>query len=344
MPGITSSKYPLPYGAPLIHIADPLSPEPEGFNGVLWHDNQYFQILIIDINEESDPKFTTELVTKTKGEFREEDYNVITRDDKKEAWLTKDKKVTIGESLPTSGAKVDPEFLEKISPEALRESQKSTIRFFLQTRKVSQLVAKTWLSQKELEKLGKWEKIKIDCIRSLILSCNLRPEEFDPEQFEFGNTENQDRYSYLIKPSMRNFNGIRLSLLLAGQAYIRVKEGDNVLGYLLVSDSVMSTYETVNEYSWQVSWDTFYASRVDLAQPGLNRTPPYFDVTLAYPPRPDGNQVTDANLEKWGYAKEKEEDYADGDTKLYFYPEDEKSVDLGYVVPPYPYIPMSCAC
>jgi hypothetical protein len=207
----------------------------------------------------------------------------------------------------------------------------------LQTRRLSQLIAKTWLSESSFKTES--EKNSVRCIREIFLSANLRPDNFDPNWNNIPTSGPET--SYIIQPDWLNQEGIRLSLLLAGQAYLKV-EG----GYMPICDPpIFSTYETIHEYSLKVSWDTFYASRVDVAQPGVNAKPPYYEVTLGYPPRPSVGEFTSLTEEKIATWVNAPEEY--GNSPFPFYPPKNngkyESDNVSYVIPPYPYIPMSCS-
>ncbi|MEI2582033.1 hypothetical protein [Scytonema sp. PRP1] len=77
-----------------------------------------------------------------------------------------------------------------------------------------------------------------------------------------------------------------------------------------------------------------------MAQAGFSPNPPYTKVTLGYPPRPTLGKytVTEEQVENWALAGEY-------DKLLPFYPRldspDWKNKQLKFVVPPYPYIPLS---
>lgn len=309
--------------------------------------DQCFQILLVEDRGETEDflpapnDIKTTLVTRRRGEFQ--DYPIISYDVDSKSWR-QDKAIGSAENLPTKGVEPDEKFMSHLAKKNknLELAEYSTVRFLLQTRKVSQVIAKTWLSSNKFEEDEEWQKDNARYTRELLLSGNALPD--DSKDFTGGN----DKTHYIIKPSMPNYTGIRLSLLLAGQAYRWVEAGayrNNPKGYLPICDSILSTYESVYEYSWQVSWDTFYASRIDIPHTGLKPKPPYYEVTLAYPPKPDVSEKTPLTEEKiraWGFAKEDKKG-------LPFYPakDDEGnyvSRELQYTMPPYPYLPMSCGC
>jgi hypothetical protein len=146
---------------------------------------------------------------------------------------------------------------------------------------------------------------------------------------------------YLIKPEYVSYGSISLSLLLSGQAYYQEENQ-----WKQIWPSILSTYETIWEYGLDVSWDTFYASRIDLSKAGYLAKPPYTKVTLGYPPRPSKFNLTQENIKSWAEAHETAEDE---DLKinngLPFYPKINSTEwtekKLKFVAAPYPYIPLS---
>lgn len=312
--------------------------------------NQYFQILVVELTEHGSSlnpsNIRTKLVTKRKKHFN--DFPVINYNFEKKKW-ERDK--TISARLPAKGVIVKEGFLpirNADSPQQYFENlgKYPTVRFLLQTRKLSQLMAKTWLPKNYFN--THWEKDQVLCTREIFLSTNLKPDKFDPGWDEIP-TSGSDS-DYIIKPDSLSQEGIRLSLLLTGQAYLWVPQGkysNEIAGYLPICPSIFSTYEIIYEYAWKLSWDTFYATRVDLAQPGVNARPPYYEVTLGYPPKPPIDEfttLTDSKIEAWVNASDED----NGDTPFPFYPrkndDGEYETDtVRYVIPPYPYIPMSCS-
>jgi hypothetical protein len=207
-------------------------------------------------------------------------------------------------------------------------------------------MAKTWLPESHFKQ--DWEKDNVRCIRELFLSANIRPDKLEPNWDEIPTSGSETEY--IIKPDSLSQEGIRLSLLLSGQAYRWVKKGQypnqDIEGYLPICESLYSTYETIYEYALKVSWDTFYASRVDVSQSGLNEKPPYYEVTLGYPPRPSLHECTTLTEEKIATWVNASEDY--GTSNFPFYPAKNdqgqyESDKIRYMVPPYPYLPLSCS-
>lgn len=57
----------------------------------------------------------------------------------------------------------------------------------------------------------------------------------------------------------------------------------------------------IDNYLIKIDWDAFEGSVVDNFQPGTNQKPPYFVLTVPYPPRPDKFNIdmNDESLQKW---------------------------------------------
>ncbi|NER84558.1 MAG: hypothetical protein F6K42_34565 [Leptolyngbya sp. SIO1D8] len=325
MAHITSSRQSLKEVFPVLDTSIKSNSQSSSLNELLASESnqQYFQILKVDYNKVNPTNIKTTLITKTKDESKSSDFPVIIYDAISQSWKNAG---TIGEKLPTAGAIPDQEFSNLLGNgnKNLGLAEYSTVRFLLQTRRVSQLVARTWLSPRQFD--NEWERHNIELTRDLILSSNLEPDYYEPQGVLDDIRSQSPKTDYIIEPGMLNFDGIRLSLLLAGQAYRWVEKGtynNDIEGYLQICDSILSTYEIVYEYAWRVSWDTFYASRVDVAQPGLKPRPPYYEVTLAYPPKPDtseGSPLTEEKIKRWGFASEKQGDFP-------FYPKRNESFE-----------------
>ena len=142
--------------------------------------------------------------------------------------------------------------------------------------------------------------------------------------------------SSIILPDGLNWQYIRLSLLCAGQAYLKTDEND----YQRINEPIMSTYDICVNYAFTtVSWSEYIATSAELVQPGHNQIPPYYKVTFPYPPRPNMDEyslLSEEDIYTWANAQEQ-------DGELPFYPAKEKgnyvSDLVGNVLPPYPYIP-----
>lgn len=291
------------------------------------HDPQFFQALIVDVD--GDGNTTTKLVYGKKDNLTET-YRGIT-------------------DLPSTGVLVDDEF---VSPEKI--ANYSTVRFLLQCRKLSQMMVQTWVDESNIE--GEKQKLEVNLIREIFHAYNIIPDTYflheqEPKPVSSKNLAieilqaNDEDVSYLIKPESIGYSSIRLAMLLCGQAYYKApdmeqycKIGASIEG---LEHGIFSTYEMIWEYAMNVSWDTLYATRIDLSQSGRKPNPPFTSVTLGYPPRPDTSKfnVTAEQIKNWAFADDKAGDFP-------FYPERDtkewENKQLQYIVPPYPYLPLSC--
>ena len=122
-----------------------------------------------------------------------------------------------------------------------------------------------------------------------------------------------------------------------------------------LNEPIFSTYELIWEYELDLSWDTYYAKREDIARPGYRQIirQPNTRVTLGLPARPDYKLLTDDKIRRWVYAEERygEKNAFSVDGKpeegLSFYPEkgseEWENKQVKNVFPPYPYIILSCS-
>ncbi len=290
--------------------------------------SQFFQVLIVDVD--GDGNRTTKLVYGEKGTLTER-YRGIT-------------------NLPSKGVLVDDEF---VSPTTI--GKYSTVRFLLQCRKLSQMMVYTWIDETNIQEARK--KLEVKLIREIFHSYNIIPDTYflDEQEPNFISSKklaikilqaDDDDVSYLIKPQSIGYSSIRLDMLLCGQAYYKTpdmeqyrKIGASIAG---LENGIFSTYEMIWEYAMNVSWDTFIATRIDISQSGRTPNPPYTQVTLGYPPRPEANKfnVTSEQMKNWAFADDSGEDFP-------FYPKRSSAAwqnkQLQYIIPPYPYLPLSCS-
>ncbi|NES63986.1 MAG: hypothetical protein F6K24_01300 [Okeania sp. SIO2D1] len=225
------------------------------------------------------------------------------------------------------------------------------MRFLLQCRLLSQIVTYTWLETKQIQKRKREE---VQFVRKIFDEYNISPEVYwENDQTEPFNDihierklleikeNNQELLSYLILPTSMSYGSIALALLLSGQAYYRKEPGNNKLE--MIWEPIFSTYEMIWEYAMDVSWDTFYATRIDLSRTGLTPEPPYTKVTLGYPPKPNEFSLDKNQIKEWATAEE----YPVEDNKFPFYPQegtpDWENQQLQFVFPPYPYVTLSCS-
>lgn len=286
------------------------------------HDKNWFQILILEKDSANSENFEAKLVY---GEKKN---------------LEKQYKTKL--SLPTDGVEIDTSFVSK------SDSEFSTVRFLLQCRKLSQILTYTWLNPVEIEEKM---KLPIKLIKRILNTYNIIPDTFicseniclekvlDIElQQKLLDIEKEDTQfgDFLIKPESMSYSSVPLALLFCGQAYY--KDGDQLIK---ICEPIFSTYESIWEYAIRLSWDTFYATRIDLSQAGLSPKPPYTRVTMGYPPKPNEFNLGENQIKNWVTAKEYFED-----SDYPFYPEKAttswQNKQLEYVIAPYPYIPLSC--
>lgn len=227
----------------------------------------------------------------------------------------------------------------------------NTMRILLHSRKLSQLIAKTWWSYLQATKkdptlwdkftAGEWDDIDSDILdgliaREIFLFAGGDPPDNpdDPKNPHIyiplkGTKPTTERARFLIFPSSKSWQGISLSLLLAGQAYYKI--GDK---YHQISQSILSTGEIVFQYSLEVDWTKFSG---DIKELLLSHEKPFvaYQVVIPYPPIP--SDIDQNNVEKWAYAKEE-----GGDFPFYKKKNNDYLMDVEYFSSPYPYIPLSC--
>ena len=240
-----------------------------------------------------------------------------------------------------------------------------SLRTLLHCRKTSQLIAKTWYAQNQATKKyigstkcwdlflqGKWKAISrwdslqegiLDSliVREIFLSATKSPpdnfefsEGIELEEFFSSRLETQERAKFIISPSSTSWEGITLTLLLAGQAYRKVRE-NGIDKYHQIVQPILSTGEIVGKYNLQISFDKSHGEikEVPLAYNSPSTT---FQVTLPYPPIPNSTNVRMKDIKQWAYASEE-----DGDLPFYIKENNEFVIGTAFVAPPYPYIPVS---
>jgi hypothetical protein len=338
-------------------------------------DNTYYQILYVEPSQEKNERITTSILAKTRvnesnngqtsNNTHPQSFNQFKLD---EETINNLKIYLIGEKepqdrlssyLPSPGVIFPQRLIDSLSKEHQQTELGNfyvPMRTLLHSRKLSQLIAKTWwsyLEAKNTDLLDKFEKGKWDAIDSKILDgliareiflyggadspdnpdpedpsvySPLKPKERPPEQARF-----------LILPSSRAWQGISLSLLLAGQAYY--KRGDK---YHQISQPILSTGEITIQYSLEVDWNRFNG---DIKEIIISQEKPWiaYQVAIPYPTIPadaDKKEIRD-----WAYAKEEySEEDPEEERNFSFYKKegDEYLIDVDYFRPPYPYIPLTC--
>jgi hypothetical protein len=298
--------------------------EPKSINGDQYNQ-YYFQLLIFE-NED-----TPKLVYGTK-EALQTKYNLAPS------------------SFPSSGCEVDPEFCpsgQDQDKDPLAEIKLSTVHFLLQTRKISQMIAYTWL---EPENIPDEMKTKVKLVREILKFPNQKLPtcwldetlqqtkvitEIDLSRKLLGNSQTiPSEYSWLIPPSHISYDFIALALLLCGQAFYKDKNGQ----FASIWEPIASIYQLIFEYGVDVAWELFHGITTELVHTGQNSTLPANKITIPYPPRPSEFNVSQSDIATWAKANDHDGSYP-------FYPskdsDDWKNHQLKYVYPPSPYIPLS---
>lgn len=254
-----------------------------------------------------------------------------------------DLKTTYGIELPTSGVKLTQklenllqESSEKHTSNLLRDLERCyQFRQLLVARKMSQLVAKTWLYSDQF--MTSEDKEKFPIIRKLIMLGNQPPkiDELDAKMNLLENLASKYRLeeeSEVILPGRMNWQSISLNLLLAGQAYLEKEDGT----LSLLHEPILSTFEAVNLYAFKLDFEGFVAKSQELFSPGVQPVPPYYLWTFPYPQRSrtdEFSMLTEQMIEAWAYA----EDDA-GDLPFYKKTSNAEIKGVEYVYPPYPYM------
>ena len=210
------------------------------------------------------------------------------------------------------------------------------MRTLLHSRKLSQLIAKTWWSYLEAKKTdsdlwnkftaGEWDVIDSAILDGLIAreiflfaggDAPDNPDPDDPSVYSplkpkgaiftprlqstdlrsMPEEETTEKTRFLILPNSRPWKGISLSLLLAGQAYY--KKGDR---YHQIAQPIFSTGEITIQYSLEVDWNRFNG---DIKEIIISQDKPWvaYDVVIPYPPIP--REVDPGEIKKWADAKKR---------------------------------------
>ncbi|MDZ8077533.1 MAG: hypothetical protein RMZ69_05005 [Nostoc sp. ChiQUE01a] len=341
---------------------DPLEP------GQWYNNNTYYQILLVAPRQHKTEGqyIETTIVTKTRGEFKEYVIDQNTHD-KLLAYPqhnSSEPSNNIGSYLPSPGAVLAKDFVRDTllkNGSFLPQSSIEINNFYhptqtlLQTRKISQLIAKTWhsyLKANEDNRLwhnfvnGQWDEIDSDMLDGLIAReifffdqisspGHLEPDNLDiyyPLHSKFEYNENA---RFLILPSSEAWQGITLSLLMAGQAYYRLKIDEEIY-YHQICQPILSTGDITFRYGLEVDWHRF---KGDIQEKQL--VPGKYSVSskaiVPYPPIPSELNLPRENIKKWAEAEDEE-----GELPFYYkQPDGKYSVDVQYFSPPYPYLPLS---
>jgi len=331
-------------------------------------DETLCQILIVEKNEMSSPgNYKTTLVTHKKKKFKK--YKLHK--------LHPDSEESVADRLPADGAKPDPDFFKTKTEDDISEddiSKYTSVRILLQTRLISQLIAQSWLPDKgkneaikylfltgcqppdsyhgpdeadnpifdhvddfDRHAADKWSDNLCKAMHKLIKSY-ASGNKSSQDKLKNQDESSQDELKNILVPGFQNWWSLRLSLLLAGQAYLKEEET-----YIPLSDSIFGAYEIAQLYSFNVSWSTFVGVIEELPKLGTPQYqyPPAQQITIPYPPRPTLNEYTlsEGEICRWAEAKLGKPGIHEDDLQFYSPEQNDKTVK--YHVPPFPYLPLS---
>ncbi|MEH2088180.1 hypothetical protein [Nostoc sp.] len=364
-----------------IDIDPQTAPNPEqSIEGQWYKANTVYQIL--EVRKPGEEKregknIVTTIVAKERGDGSEntqsENFNKYSLDqqtiDKLQDYPKKGDGKSISSYLPSSGVIFSKGFFDALSSLQTKKVEQNEItnfyhpiRTLLYSRKISQLISKTWWSYLEAKEnklwdkfiAGEWEDIinyKKDInnpnygfdildgliAREIFMYGGAEPPDYpDPGNSFYSPlkdySEKRDQARFLILPSSRSWQGISLSLLLAGQAYYQTVDKK----YHQISQPIFSTGEITMLHSLEVDWGKFQG---DIKELIINHEKPWvgYHIVIPYPPIPSGADIE--AIKTWAGAEEEP-----GKSKFPFYRKanDKYLIDVDYFKPPYPYIPLSC--
>lgn len=358
--------------------------------GQAYADNTYYQILEVELSDSSSDLLknvikNVKVVTRSRGEFK---YKKDEKDEKLLKYRLDDETVhnlhgyplvegekggVIGSYLPSSGVFFPEGFLDSLITRAdsLHSFQTPLGTFYrpyrtlLQTRKISQLIAKTWVTyvknyktggDQPFDSKGKFvhnsgfskEFLKNSAAldnqiaREIFLSAMEPPNAVDntgvPDwmysvNYPYGQKPpGAEDARYFILPSNECWHGIRLALLLAGQAYRKLPNGE----YHQICPPILSTGEIVSIFSVEVDFNVF-AGRITEYIGNEQLPVPYSILTIPYPPIPSEQNLSRAHIERWADAE------LEGG-ELPFYTKLDRGqylIQATHPHPPYPFLPVS---
>ncbi|MFN6537387.1 MAG: hypothetical protein RM021_013585 [Nostoc sp. EkiNYC01] len=339
---------------------DPLQP------GQWYDDDTYYQILLVSPrqNKTEGQYIETTILAQERGDFKKYVLDEKTQENLKDYipdWEDTNNK-NIASYLPSPGVVFPKGFLNALFPDKSSKNNSietnnfyDPIRTLLHTRKISQLIAKTWhcyLEAKASEVWydfvnAKWDEIDSDILDGLIareiffFDQQSSPNHLIPKNLDIyyplHSKQSSEKARFLILPSSKGWQGISLSLLMAGQAYYEVKKGGQKY-YHQISQPILSTGEIVSKYGLEVTWDKFKGDIKELkVDPGKSSVA--YEAIIPYPPIPSEINLPFEHITKWSQAQDE-----GGEFPFYKKNEDNQSYLVGveYFSPPYPYIPLSC--
>lgn len=351
--------------------------------GQAYADNTYYQILEVELSDSSSELLknvikNVKVVTRSRGEFKNYpldgktlhnlyDYPLLEGEDPK----------CLGSYLPSSGVYFPNDFIDALTtPNNTNINSRfqtplgtfyRPYRTLLQTRKISQLIAKTWVTYVKNYKTGEDQpfdskgkfvhnsgfskellnnknSVSLDnqIAREIFLSAMEPPNVVDntgvPDwmysvNYPYGQKPpGAEDARYFILPSNECWHGIRLALLLAGQAYRKLPNGE----YHQICPPILSTGEIVSIFSVEVDFNVF-AGRITEYIGNEQLPVPYSILTIPYPPIPSEQNLSRAHIENWADAE-----LEGGELPFY------TKLDHGqYLIqathphPPYPFLPVS---
>ncbi len=347
-----------------------------------YQPDTYYQILEVQAHKEEKKvgkNIATKIVAKQRGtgdinKSQTNTFDYYKIDSKTKTKLKdyypdiKSDKDKLSSYLPSPGIIFPDGFIKSLKGDVTNQTELNnfhdSLRNILITRKLSQLIAKTWwaylqaketyLDKEKTDNLwkrftgGKWEVFDrndtgnyTDILDGLIareiflLAGQESPDHPDPDDpniyVPLKGLERRNHVRFLILPSSKSWQGINMSLLLSGQAYRKIGEE-----WHQISQPIMSTGEIVFNYSFESDWSKF---KGEIKELGTNLESPWVvsQVIMPYPPIPSDKELEPKDIEKWAFAK-------DDDKDLPFYKknkDNEYLMDVDYFKPPYPYIPLS---
>ena len=329
---------------------DPLKPEQ------CYQPDTYYQILEVRPPNEKEKragkKLATTIVAKQRGDFDGYELDRKTKEEL-ESYPKKGDNNKLSSYLPSSGIIFPDGFIKSLTDRNTDKTELGNfydpLRSILISRKISQLIAKTWwtyLKAKETDlwdkfTAGKWDDIDTDILDGLIareifiLSGGNSPDNPDPEDPTIytplkakDNIGKEARF--LILPSSKSWQGIQMSLLFSGQAYYKIGEE-----YHQISQPILSTGEIVLKYSFESDWSKFNGEFKELS---TNQQSPWiaYQVLIPYPPIPSEKELDPKDIEKWAKAEDE-----GGELPFYKKIGNDYLMDADYFKAPYPYIPLS---